>query len=86
MRTDTYYTLAFDSTHSAVAAEKYLSGSISVSVMPTLRKITASCGISLRIEPQDLESLLSLLRQNRQVRESCRLYIAKNEDVFPMEI
>ena len=35
MRTCIYYTMAFKSTHYAVAAEKYLSGIINVSVMPT---------------------------------------------------
>ena len=86
MRTDTYYTLTFDSTHSAVAAEKYLSGKISVSVMPTLRKITASCGISLRVETVDFQKLLELLHQNPQVRDSCRLYLAQNDSVSAVEI
>ncbi len=86
MRTDTYYTIAFNSTHSAVAAEKYLSGAINVTVMPTLRKITASCGISLRIESCDFESLKYLLLQNKSVLESCKIYLAESGEVFPVEI
>ena len=43
-----YTLIAFDSTHDAIAASKLLSD-IGAIVMPTLREIRASCGISLRI-------------------------------------
>lgn len=86
MRKDIYYTLAFDSTHSAVAAEKYLGGKIDVAVMPTLRKITASCGISLRIEECDFEKLKNLLEENEAVKNSCRIYFVENGEVFPKTI
>ncbi len=81
MRNDSYYTLAFDSTHMAVAAEKYLSARIAVSVMPTPRKITASCGISLRIELENGERLKELLKANDELFRESHLYLVKNNEV-----
>ena len=81
MRNDSYYTLAFDSTHMAVAAEKYLSARIAVSVMPTPRKITASCGISLRVELEDVERLKELLKANDELFRESHLYLVKNNEV-----
>ena len=81
MRNDSYYALAFDSTHMAVAAEKYLSARIAVSVMPTPRKITASCGISLRVELEDVERLKELLKANDELFRESHLYLVKNNEV-----
>ena len=81
MRNDSYYALAFDSTHMAVAAEKYLSARIAVSVMPTPRKITASCGISLRVELEDGERLKELLKANDELFRESHLYLVKNNEV-----
>ena len=81
MRNDSYYALAFDSTHMAVAAEKYLSARIAVSVMPTPRKITASCGISLRVELEDGQRLKELLKANDELFRESHLYLVKNNEV-----
>lgn len=81
MRNDSYYALAFDSTHTAVAAEKYLSARIAVSVMPTPRKITASCGISLRVELENGERLKELLKANDELFRESHLYLVKNNEV-----
>ena len=81
MRNDSYYTLAFDSTHMAGAAEKYLSARIAVSVMPTPRKITATCGISLRIELENGERLKELLKANDELFRESHLYLVKNNEV-----
>lgn len=48
-----YGVIAFESTHDAMAAEKYLKERIPVVMMPTPRSITASCGISLRFDMAD---------------------------------
>ena len=50
---ESYQLLAFESTHAAMAAERALKVRLPVAVMPTLRQITAACGISLRIEGRD---------------------------------
>ena len=81
MRNDSYYTLAFDSTHMAVTAEKYLSARIAVSVMPTPRKITASCGISLRVELEDAQSVVEAVKSHVSLVTQTRLYMVKNNEV-----
>ena len=53
MRRTTYYMLTFSTTHAAITAEKELGARLPVAVMPTLRQVSASCGISLRIEEED---------------------------------
>ena len=75
MRNDEYYLLAFNSTHAAGSAEKLLSAQLEVTIMPTLRKITASCGISLRIEDKDFEKLKAILSANTL---DCSLYRVLN--------
>ena len=57
-----YQLLAFDSTHAAMAAERSLKTRLPVTVMPTLRQITAACGISLRIEDRDSPALDGALK------------------------
>ena len=86
MRNSNYYLLAFNSTHDAVAAEKYLLSQLNVTMMPTLRKITASCGISVRIEEMDFEQLKEMLNTNLTVKNSCMPYYVKGEDVISIEI
>lgn len=81
MRNDKYYLLAFNSTHAAVSAEKLLSAQLEVTVMPTLRKITASCGISLRIEDKDFEKLKAILTANTL---DCALYRVLNGEPSPI--
>lgn len=44
-----YYLITFSNTHSAIAAQKFLKGKLDFIVMPTLREISNSCGISLKI-------------------------------------
>ena len=39
--------LTFQNTHDAMGAEKLLAGHLPVCTMPTLRQVSASCGISL---------------------------------------
>ena len=86
MRTCIYYTMAFKSTHYAVAAEKYLSGIINVSVMPTLREhIRFLRNIPLRIEEEDLEKLKDALKMRPDIAENSSLYKADGENVSPIE-
>ena len=60
MRKSCYYMLTFPTTHDAMAAEKALSPQLPLAVMPTLRQVSASCGISLRIEEADWPRLETL--------------------------
>lgn len=47
--------VAFDSTHSAIRAEKELvSKGVKVKIIPVPREVTANCGISIKISMEDL--------------------------------
>lgn len=79
-----YYLAVFESMNQAVAAQRLLRGLEPV-VMPTLREISASCGMSLRIpadraaaamrllcdSPVENWRLYRILQQGRQI--SCQL-------------
>lgn len=61
--TQEYYVIVFSSTHTAIAAQKYLSSFIKVVIMPTLREISDSCGISIRIIPEDFNKVSLLMKE-----------------------
>lgn len=58
-----YCLIVFDSTHAAIAAERLLKA-LNPAVMPTLRAITASCGMSLRLKPEQTEEAQVLLAKS----------------------
>ena len=60
--TQDYVLLVFDSTHTALRSEELLSG-LGARMMPTLREISASCGISLRLPPDRRDAAESRLQQ-----------------------
>ena len=64
MRKSCYYMLTFPTTHDAMAAEKALSPQLPLAVMPTLRQVSASCGISLRLPPGQRETAEERLHQS----------------------
>ena len=53
--TEDYFLFTFDDTHDAIASQALLED-LGPVVMPTLRSISASCGISLRLPPDRAES------------------------------
>ena len=76
MRGETYYMLSFDSTHAAMRAEQYLKAKISVCAMPTLRAVSAGCGISLRIEEGEYPKLEHALKNEYpENAQPYRLYL-----------
>ena len=79
---ETYQLLAFDSTHVAIAAERALKTRMPVTVMPTLRQITAACGISLRIEDGDGPALDGALKDGLVPPGAYRRY--RVEDGVPV--
>lgn len=52
---ENYIMISFENTHAAMQAEKLLSQSLNVATMPTLRSVTQSCGISLRLAAENYE-------------------------------
>lgn len=49
---NSYYLITFSTTHYAISAQNCLRGKVSFTIMPTLREITESCGISMRFQTE----------------------------------
>lgn len=69
MNIEIFNLITFDSTHSAIRAEKeLLSMDIKVKVIPVPTEITASCGLSIKINLDDLcKARKILLKEKIQV-------------------
>ena len=74
MRKNAYYMLSFRSTHYAMLMEARLRDALPLSTMPTLREVTQSCGISLRVEEEHLPLLFAALPKTGVPREAYTLY------------
>jgi len=73
-----YWLFVFDSPHAAISAQRLLSGCGAV-VMPTLRSITASCGMSLRLRDETIEKAKGILRASSIDPALYRLYRVEQE-------
>ncbi len=59
-----FYIIAFDSTHHAISIEQVLKNAQKeVMIIPTPREITASCGLSLRVNEKDIPFLKEQLKE-----------------------
>lgn len=57
-----YYLITFDNTSTTMQAEgKLKAKNFDIKIMPTPTFITKSCGISIRVEPNDGESIKRIL-------------------------
>ena len=73
-----YWLFAFDSPHAAISAQRLLSGCGAV-VMPTLRSITASCGMSLRLRDETIERAKEIMKASTIDPALYRLYRVEQE-------
>lgn len=73
-----YWLFAFDSPHAAIAAQRLLSDCGAV-VMPTLRSITASCGMSIRIEDGQIDEAKARMKSSSLDPAIYRLYRVEQE-------
>ncbi|MGV8982483.1 DUF3343 domain-containing protein [Clostridium sp.] len=66
-----YYIVTFQNTHEAMKAEREtVNKQIKVVVIPTPTYITKSCGISLKIEEENIQSIYNLMKsENIKVKE-----------------
>lgn len=81
MRKEAFYMLSFRNTHYAMLTETQLKNAVPLSVMPTLREVTQSCGISLRIEEEHLPLLFQALQKINVPPEVYTLYHADKSGV-----
>ena len=73
-----YWLFAFDSPHAAISAQRLLSSCGAV-VMPTLRSITASCGMSLRLRADRINKAQEIMRASAIDPSLYRLYQVEQE-------
>ena len=73
-----YWLFAFDSPHAAIAAQRLLATCGAV-VMPTLRSITASCGMSLRLKNETIEEAKQIMCASSIDPALYRLYRVEQE-------
>lgn len=80
-----YYIVTFQNTHEAMKAEREtIKNQINVVVIPTPTFITKSCGISLKVETENIEAIINLTRaENIKVKA---IFIKDGETVKTINI
>ena len=73
-----YWLFAFDSPHAAISAQRLLASCGAV-VMPTLRSITASCGMSLRLKDEAIDEAKWIMKASSIDPALYRLYRVEQE-------
>lgn len=59
-----YYIAVFDSTHHALMFEKVIRDKgFKISIMPVPREITASCGLSARLDADEIDSIKAVAEE-----------------------
>lgn len=59
---NTFYVISFENTHTAMLAQKLLKPNFKFQVIPTLREITQSCGISIMLQDITQEAAVSAVK------------------------
>ena len=75
-----YYVITFANTHSAITTQAHLDTCARVSIMPTLREISAGCGISIRFEAVEFDPVLTGLKTQGLDKKMYQLYKINEED------
>ncbi|HOE56150.1 MAG TPA: DUF3343 domain-containing protein [Bacillota bacterium] len=83
-----YYVAVFDSTHYALKFEKTIkAGGFKINIMPVPREITASCGISAKLETDEIDGIVRLAVENDlKVSDYYRVELQNGKRVYHKEI
>ncbi len=77
------YILSFDSTSHAIGADKALADIFAITVIPTPREITQNCGLSIKINDNNLAEIL---KQIKDLAIPCTLYRLGGEKKAPRSL
>ena len=82
---DRYYIVTFQNTHEAMKAEREaIKDGIKIIVIPTPTYISKSCGISLKIDEENIQRLIVLIKSETvKVKE---IFVRNGESVKVMTI
>lgn len=76
-----YCVLTFNNTSNALKAEKVLKAAeTEFIIMPTLREISSSCGLSVKIRPENMENALGILAGQGVAVEAMFHIIRRNKE------
>jgi hypothetical protein len=80
-----YYIVTFQNTHEAMKAEREaIKNNIKLIVIPTPTYITKSCGISLKIDEENIQNIIELIKSETiKVKE---IFIRSGESVKVMTL
>jgi len=83
-----YYVAVFDSTHYALKFEKAVRDcGFTISIMPAPREITASCGISAKLEAEEIEKIMALAaKENLNVAGYYHVEVQNGRKVYHKSI
>lgn len=82
-----YLMLSFENTHTAMRAERLLQQHFAVATMPTLRSVTQSCGISLRLAAECYEPVRRMMAENGFDPALYAIYLVdENKNALPLSL
>ena len=82
---DKYYIVTFQNTHEAMKGEREaIKNQIKVIVIPTPTYITKSCGISLKIDEENIQNIVELIKS--EVINVKEIFVRDGESVKVMTI
>lgn len=78
-----YYVVTFQNTHEAMNGEKIAKeNEVKVQVIPTPTYITKSCGISLKVKEEHIESIKKIVEENKMNIKNIYLKDGKKVEVI----
>lgn len=82
-----YMIIAFGSTHQAIRFERLLISHYAIELIPTPRDVSASCGLSLKFEVDDLEAIQMTLMEEDKTGLQLLMFKFENENhtIIPIQ-
>ena len=68
MQNEVFCVISFDSTHQAIAAEMAVTGLSGARLIPLPPEISEGCGMALRVNREDAEKAIDLLKAELRIR------------------
>ena len=82
-----YMIIAFGSTHQAIRFERLRISHYAIELIPTPRDVSASCGLSLKFEVDDLEAIQMTLMEEDKTGLQLLMFKFENENhtIIPIQ-
>ncbi len=78
MNTESFCVVVFESTHDAIKTNKAIKAELKVELIPTPREISASCGLSVKFDPNEVDKVREIV--SGLGTDLKRLFILENQD------